>query len=124
MFLFKAHVCGALHSEAHTRAASLVQQFIEGLNRAAPDPSHIAARYARLLQELWFTQGNGAITPANASQAVAMPTATPQLLSPRAASLDPVANSLFDTSGLAQFDGFDSIEGLFWMPSFSTIDQC
>ncbi|PWY77280.1 hypothetical protein BO94DRAFT_568256 [Aspergillus sclerotioniger CBS 115572] len=62
VFLFKAHSVGALHQEECQTCAALTGQFISLLKAVGSVPTHIASRYAKLLERLW---GRGKTTPQN-----------------------------------------------------------
>ncbi|PYI10652.1 hypothetical protein BO78DRAFT_452500 [Aspergillus sclerotiicarbonarius CBS 121057] len=53
VFLFKAHSIGAIHSDEYQTCLTLTEQFISLLKAAATSPTHIAYRYAKLLERLW-----------------------------------------------------------------------
>ncbi|KAI8262806.1 Cholesterol 7-alpha-monooxygenase [Colletotrichum sp. SAR11_239] len=54
VFLYKAHASGAVSSGKHAQTANLMRRFIGVLEIAATDADHIAAKYAKLLNGLWF----------------------------------------------------------------------
>ncbi|KAL2670768.1 hypothetical protein Neosp_014570 [[Neocosmospora] mangrovei] len=124
VFLYKAHACGAISSGKHVHTASLMERFISVLKTAAVDENHIAARYARLLDRLWFRRAHR-LTNVDDSQS-----SNPELRNPGAvvdtlstlADLNGGQMPLFDDLGLQPFDCTDTMDGLFAMPSVVSWD--
>ena len=93
----------------------MIQQFIRLLTKIAVDESHIASRYAKLLQRLWFHRGGSTTENCNVDGVNADFAADPALGPPlfcAEASQGPV----FDDVGLELFDGVDTIDGFFAVP--------
>ncbi|RAK99623.1 Zn(II)2Cys6 transcription factor [Aspergillus ibericus CBS 121593] len=65
VFLFKTHSIGAIHSDEDETCFTLTREFISMLKAAATSPTHLAYRYAKLLERLWFhcnaTPQNGVV---------------------------------------------------------------
>jgi hypothetical protein len=55
VFLYKAQVFGALGPAEKIEAASLVEQYIRVLERAATNEYHVANRFASLLKRMWMS---------------------------------------------------------------------
>ncbi|KAF4993445.1 hypothetical protein FDECE_13395 [Fusarium decemcellulare] len=123
VFLYKAHACGAISSGKHVHTASLMERFISVLKVAAVDENHIAARYARLLDRLWFRRALNTMANNNAD------TTDPGLRNSGVidtlsalADVNGVQIPLFDDLGLQPFDCTDTMDGLFAMPSVISWD--
>ncbi|KAH7246865.1 hypothetical protein NW759_009297 [Fusarium solani] len=124
VFLYKAHACGAISSGKHVHTASLMERFISVLKTAAVDESHIAARYARLLDRLWFRRAHR-LASVDDSQS-----SNPELRNPGVvvdtlstlADLNGGQMPFFDDLGLQPFDCTDTMDGLFAMPSVVSWD--
>lgn len=54
VFLYKAQVFGALGPAEKIEAASMVEQYIRVLERAATNDYHVASRFASLLKRMWM----------------------------------------------------------------------
>lgn len=104
------HAFGATSPEQQTLATSLVQRFIGALRRAAVDKSHVAARYANLLDRLWFRYETDSETTVVDSLA---PLGTDLARRQRA----------YDDAGLPPFDSTETLD-LFVLPPVFAWDQC
>ncbi|KAF3800095.1 hypothetical protein GCG54_00015474 [Colletotrichum gloeosporioides] len=130
VFLYKAHASGAVSSGKHAQTANLMRRFIGVLEIAATDADHIAAKYAKLLNGLWFHRSDssadatrkhnsGSNSHSNELQeANAVQTYTNEVN-------DADSNHLpsFDEIGLQPLDWIESVEGLFSMPAAFPWDQ-
>lgn len=127
VFLYKAHLSGAMSSGKYAQTSSLVRRFIALLEAAATDKSHIACNYAKLLNGLYFsrttTRASGrpnGISDVEASfhdNEVADPLAT------LASEAGMNQMSFFDGMGLQPFDCTDPADGLFSIPTAFPWDQ-
>ncbi|KAK1635681.1 hypothetical protein BDP81DRAFT_490573, partial [Colletotrichum phormii] len=54
VFLYKAHAAGAISFGKHAQTANLMRRFVGVLETAATNTDHIASKYAKLLNGLWF----------------------------------------------------------------------
>ncbi|KAE9582201.1 hypothetical protein CGMCC3_g1853 [Colletotrichum fructicola] len=130
VFLYKAHASGAVSSGKHAQTANLMRRFIGVLEIAATDADHIAAKYAKLLNGLWFhrsdssadatrKRNSGSNAHSDELQEVnAVPTYSNEVG-------DADSNHLpsFDEIGLQPLDWIESVEGLFSMPAAFPWDQ-
>lgn len=55
MFLYKAQVFGALGHAEKIEVASIVEEYIRVLERAAANDCHVASRFASLLKRMWMS---------------------------------------------------------------------
>ncbi|KAF9874289.1 C6 transcription factor [Colletotrichum karsti] len=130
VFLYKAHASGAISSATHAQTAALMRRFIDVLETAATDADHIAAKYAKLLNRLWFQRTEN--TTNSRRQRNLDDSAEPSAAQ-EANTLQPFlgedddadSNHLpsFDDIGLQPLDWIESIEGLFSMPAAFPWDQ-
>ncbi|KAF6833231.1 hypothetical protein CMUS01_06637 [Colletotrichum musicola] len=118
VFLFKAHASGAISSEKHAQTAALMRRFINVLDTAATGADHIAAKYAKLLNGLWFhttrQRNPNNIARSNEGIQEAHP---PQAFPDGSEDADPSRLPSFDEIGLQPLDWMESVEGLFSMPA-------
>ncbi|KAH8893977.1 hypothetical protein GQ53DRAFT_805380 [Thozetella sp. PMI_491] len=124
VFLYKAHASGALSSEMHARASGLMRQFIDVLTAASVDSDHIASKYARLLQGLWFQQPTSSALNGNLRELGASETCVDDAFAATAAAHTASDQStLFEDVGLWQFDYANPVDGWFSMPAVFPWDQ-
>lgn len=117
VFLFKAHASGAISSEKHVQTVALMRRFINVLDTAATGADHIAAKYAKLLNGLWFhtTRQRNPTDIARSDDGI-QDMNPPQPFSDGTEDADPSRLSSFDEIGLQPLDWIESVEGLFSMP--------
>ncbi|KAI0975485.1 hypothetical protein F4678DRAFT_470060 [Xylaria arbuscula] len=123
VFLFKAHALGAISPMTASQIVILVRRFISTPTTAANDSSHIAARYARLLQRLQFQKVDTGHNPTNNSNTALTPDYTKISVGMSPNSLPPLGIGgnncqlpLFDSTSLLHFDYADKIDDLFTIP--------
>ncbi|KAK1464815.1 hypothetical protein CMEL01_12170 [Colletotrichum melonis] len=131
VFLYKAHAAGAISSGKHAQTASLMRRFVGVLETAATDTDHIASKYAKLLNGLWFHKG-GARGDATRSRASEERVQSDEVDDVNAFNRvddddenDDDTSHLpsFDEIGLQPLDWIESVEGLFSMPAAFPWDQ-
>ncbi|KAI1288981.1 hypothetical protein F5Y03DRAFT_388940 [Xylaria venustula] len=122
VFLFKAHTSGAISPTNASQTITLARRFISTLVTAASDSSHIAARYARLLQRLQFQKVDTGNNPTKNSITLTLDfgnNADDMSLNSLPA-LGTGGNNyqlpLFDSTSLLHFDYADKTDDLFTMP--------
>lgn len=93
----------------------MIQRFIRLLTEIAVDENHIASRYAKLLQGLWFHRSSSATENCNVDGVNADFAADPAL-GPPLFGADASQGPVFDDVGLELFDGVDTIDGFFAVP--------
>lgn len=131
MFLYKAHAAGAISSGKHAQTASLVRRFIGVLEIAATDTDHIASKYAKLLNGLWFHKGGarGDTTRSRGSEERVQSDEVGNLndfnqVDGNDENHDDTGHlPSFDEIGLQPLDWIESVEGLFSMPAAFPWDQ-
>ncbi|KAK1487239.1 hypothetical protein CCUS01_03583 [Colletotrichum cuscutae] len=131
VFLYKAHAAGAISSGKHAQTASLMRRFVGVLETAATDTDHIASKYAKLLNGLWFHKG-GARGDATRSRGSEERVQSDEVDDVNAFNRvddydenDDDTSHLpsFDEIGLQPLDWIESVEGLFSMPAPFPWDQ-
>ncbi|KAF4925827.1 hypothetical protein CGCVW01_v003367 [Colletotrichum viniferum] len=130
VFLYKAHAFGAVSSGKHAQTANLMRRFIGVLEIAATDADHIAAKYAKLLNGLWFHRSDSSAdtTRKRNSRSNAHPDELQEVNVVQTYSNevdDADSNHLpsFNEIGLQPLDWIESVEGLFSMPAAFPWDQ-
>ncbi|KAK6223987.1 hypothetical protein LQW54_000133 [Pestalotiopsis sp. IQ-011] len=122
VFIFKARVAGAISNDNHERLVEMMRRFVSSLDRATTGDSHIASRYSKLLQRLWFEKPAPTTTrEPHASQQDIPGAQITQIATPLRLATDPLAMN--DHAGLQYFDFTDSADGLFSVPLISSMDQ-
>lgn len=122
VFIFKARVAGAISSDNHERLVEMMRRFVSSLDRATTGDKHIASRYSKLLQKLWFEEPAPKTTnEPHASQRDILGVQVTPITPPLGLGADPLA--MTDHIGLQYFDFTDSADGLFSMPLISSMDQ-
>ncbi|KAF7521833.1 hypothetical protein G7054_g12334 [Neopestalotiopsis clavispora] len=120
VFIFKARVAGAISNENHEKFVEMMRRFVSSLNRATTGDRHIASRYSKLLQRLWFDKT--ASMPQDPDTSHQDLLSSPGPIGPSlGTSTDPLTTA--DSLGLQYFDFMDSTEGLFSMPLIPPMEQ-
>ncbi|KAL0940076.1 uncharacterized protein CTRU02_206686 [Colletotrichum truncatum] len=127
VFLYKAHAAGAISSGKHAQTATLMRRFISVLEAAATDIDHIAAKYSKLLNGLWFHRTEPGANKRNSNDGT-HPDELQEAnnlhpFSDGANEPDPSHLPSFDEIGLQPLDWIESVEGLFSMPAAFPWDQ-
>ncbi|KAF4826072.1 hypothetical protein CGCTS75_v009593 [Colletotrichum tropicale] len=130
VFLYKAHASGAVSSGKHAQTANLMRRFIGVLEIAATDADHIAAKYAKLLNGLWFHRSDSSAdatrkrnSGSNAHSDELQEVNAVQTYSNEVDDADSNHLPSFDEIGLQPLDWIESVEGLFSMPAAFPWDQ-
>ncbi|KXH52187.1 hypothetical protein CNYM01_00518 [Colletotrichum nymphaeae SA-01] len=131
VFLYKAHAAGAISSGKHAQTASLMRRFVGVLEIAATDTDHIASKYAKLLNGLWFHKGGarGDATRSRGSEERVQSDEVGNLNDFNQVDGDDENDDdtshlpSFDEIGLQPLDWIESVEGLFSMPAAFPWDQ-
>lgn len=118
VFLYKAHALGAISSGKYSETSSLITQFVETLKRAATNEGHIAYRYAMLIERLWFRRPAHAAVAENESSEFGhdmgqFGMGDPLSMLPN--GLGDMHTPSLEEMGFGNFEGMDTIEGLFSM---------
>lgn len=122
VFLYKAHAVGATGSDDYARHKSLITRFISVLRRAAGNGTHIASRYARMLEYLWLRRQS---TPAVVDGRVYAGAETVQAANQDDLTVsNPMAEMLdYDEADLQLINGTDPFESLLAMPPVFLFNQ-
>ncbi|CAM1510831.1 Fc.00g083440.m01.CDS01 [Cosmosporella sp. VM-42] len=126
VFLYKTHASVAISAGKHVQTASLMQRFISVLKTAAVDENHIASRYAKLLDRLWFHRTDVALvgnTDAEISNLEYRNLGMMDTICTLGSEITGAQMSLFDDIGLQSFDCTDTMDGLFTIPPVFPWDQ-
>ncbi|KAL3295560.1 transcriptional activator [Colletotrichum asianum] len=130
VFLYKAHASGAVSSGKHAQTANLMRRFIGVLEIAATDADHIAAKYAKLLNGLWFHRSDSSAdatrkrnSGSNIHSDEFQEVNAVQTYSNEVDDADSNHLPSFDEIGLQPLDWIESVEGLFSMPAAFPWDQ-
>ncbi|KAF4861102.1 hypothetical protein CGCSCA2_v004811 [Colletotrichum siamense] len=130
VFLYKAHASGAVSSGKHAQTANLMRRFIGVLEIAATDADHIAAKYAKLLNGLWFHRSDSSAdatrkrnSGSNVHSDEFQEVNAVQTYSNEVDDADSNHLPSFDEIGLQPLDWIESVEGLFSMPAAFPWDQ-
>ncbi|KAH6981369.1 hypothetical protein BKA56DRAFT_587154 [Ilyonectria sp. MPI-CAGE-AT-0026] len=127
VFLYKAHASGAISSGQYAQTASLMQRFTSALKLAAVDENHVASRYAKLLDRLWFRRPETTLAAAGRPENMNLEITNPGMsdsLPMLGLDINRTQLTVFDDIGLQPFDCTDTMDGLFAIPPVFPWDQC
>ncbi|VUC29278.1 unnamed protein product [Clonostachys rosea] len=124
VFLYKAHAVGAIPTEKFSEMTELMCRFITTLKNAAMDDGHIASKFARLLERLWFRRANTSAPGSHSQSAVVNDRLNGTDISGLMGS-DLAGGQIlqYDELVLPEFDCTDPIDALFAMPPVFPMDQ-
>lgn len=104
-----------------------MQRFTSALKLAAVDENHIASRYAKLLDRLWFRRPETTLAAAGRPENMNLEITNPGMsdsLSMLGLDINRTQLTVFDDIGLQPFDCTDTMDGLFAIPPVFPWDQC
>lgn len=124
MFLYKAHAVGAIPTEKFSEMTELMCRFVTTLKSAATDEEHIASKFAKLLERLWFRRANTSAPGSHLQSGIV----NDRLIGTEISGLigsDLAGGQIpqYDELILPEFDCADPIDALFAMPPVFPMDQ-
>ncbi|CAH0058149.1 unnamed protein product [Clonostachys solani] len=124
VFLYKAHAVGAIPTEKFSEMTELMCRFVTTLKSAGMDEEHIASKFAKLLERLWFRRANTSTPGSHLQSGVVNERLNGTDISALMGS-DLAGGQIlqYDELILPEFDCADPIDTLFAMPPVFPMDQ-